>query len=85
MVSLTTPLCDCSNPLSGLQSAPTDADLAGMCQVCHSAQLAIVATERADEFQARSHEWFTKLSPVAREQRACNYEDMPVSRSLGDF
>lgn len=58
------PLCDCGNDLASESSE---------CRACREDREAIETTERADEFQARSSEWFASMSPVALEQRAERY------------
>lgn len=58
------PLCDCGNIISREVSE---------CRACREDRDAIEATGRADEFQARSSEWFTSLSPVALELKVERY------------
>jgi hypothetical protein len=56
-----------------------------LCAECKADHDAKVAAERASHFQALSAEWFEGKSPLALERKSCGYEDLPVSRSLGDY
>jgi hypothetical protein len=71
-----TPVCDCGNLLCGLQSDPTDADLAGMCGGCWESLQAAKAKEALLDFRYRANEWFCDLSPGALERKAASYEDV---------
>jgi len=91
-----TPVCDCGNPLSRLQSDPTDADLAGMCGACYA--LKVLAAGKCGEMSWDGKQYVacpksaTHLDEFHEAYcdghwagRDAGNEDLPVSRSLGDY